>query len=639
MKPNENVIYSVVGEEGIQVKTEVPESSPASEALQLIFADSGLDSRSIMLDLSKLLNDDPNLAHQLAGNNQRITLSAPQAPPMLIPKRSQVNSFSSEAMDMEDSSAPHFTSSFGASSSYGASPQYTQENEYSPAGTGLALSGGSAIALSPSPHTDYYNMQNAGPTLAQLNSPPNEDIMTLRTFGDLDSLNLDLDALTGDLLSGYPVEVKTEYVPVITMGQGPYRGAPQGSLSTSVPTSVISHSDLHELSNLSNGGPPVSPNRLTLSPPSRGGLSPVPQYRTALSPTLSPHMIPATVPTSPPQPSTLHELLLRGQQQNQVPDPIRSRSNSNQFKSAKRPIAARQRNSLSISNPLLASQLSKSAPVKNLPLDNMIWNRREPRPHMNSICSVGGDSSIADEVSEVLNSLSPSELNDIDSEDEDTTKDYDSDEDLQIDEEDGAAGGKGKERFFWQYNVQAKGPKGQKLSLDTTIHDPHKLNDIIDPVFSDNVSVHGIKHSGKARRGDGNDLTANPKKLAAIGKELDKLGKEINHLTPVSEVPFPTRTKSRKEKNKLASRACRLKKKAQHEANKLKLHGLEEEHNDLLRSMQQVKRILQAKWAGEGSGQQDLLTQEAERLLKQTHKNRVSGQTTEYVNGMIAKYS
>ena len=51
-----------------------------------------------------------------------------------------------------------------------------------------------------------------------------------------------------------------------------------------------------------------------------------------------------------------------------------------------------------------------------------------------------------------------------------------------------------KERFFWQYNVQAKGPKGQKLALDTRIHDPHELNDIIDPVFSDNVQVHGIKH-------------------------------------------------------------------------------------------------------------------------------------------------
>ena len=42
---------------------------------------------------------------------------------------------------------------------------------------------------------------------------------------------------------------------------------------------------------------------------------------------------------------------------------------------------------------------------------------------------------------------------------------------------------------------------------------------------------------------------------------------------------FLSRTKSRKEKNKLASRACRLKKKAQHEANKIKLSGLDDEHS------------------------------------------------------------
>merc|ERR1719382_1192514 len=152
-----------------------------------------------------------------------------------------------------------------------------------------------------------------------------------------------------------------------------------------------------------------------------------------------------------------------------------------------------------------------------------------------------------------------------------------------------------KERYFWQYNVQAKGPKGQKLSLDTTIHDPHKLTDIIDPVFSDNVSVHGIKHSGKARRGDGNDLTSNPKKLAAIGKELDQLSKIINDLTPVSEMPFGARCKSRKEKNKLASRACRLKKKAQHEANKLKFEGLAAEHNDLVAGIAKTKALLLEK--------------------------------------------
>ena len=45
--------------------SQAPESSPASEALQLIFADSGLDGKSIMLDLSKLLNEDPNLANQV----------------------------------------------------------------------------------------------------------------------------------------------------------------------------------------------------------------------------------------------------------------------------------------------------------------------------------------------------------------------------------------------------------------------------------------------------------------------------------------------------------------------------------------------------------------------------------------------
>jgi len=676
MKPNEEdfclgsqVIYNQVTSEGeiIQVKSEAHESSPASEALQLIFADSNIDAKSIMFDLTKLLNEDQNLT---AINPTRIAISAPTAPPMLIPKRSQTNSFTistNESMQLdtdETFSGPQTTPSsslgaFGNGSSYGASPlaqtspstwdqKYTivkQEAE----GPGLALSGGQAINLSPG-GSEYFNLQNAGPTLAQLNSPPNEDLITLKAFGELDSLNLDIEALTGDLLSQYPVEIKTEYVPVTTLPAMTPLGRVH-NLSTSVPTPVISHvSDFHELSNL----PAVSPNRLTLSPPIRSTFSPVPQPRSPnmLGPASPHHQIPSTVPVnsslSPNQSSqhsTLHELLMR--KEPQVPDPIRSRSNSNQFKSAKRPIVNRQRNSLSMSNPLLVSQLSKSAPVKNLPLDNLIWSRRDPRPHMNSICSIGGDSSIADEVSDVLNSLSPSELNDIDSEDEDiTNKDYDSEEDLRIDEDDMASisggSGKTKERYFWQYNVQAKGPKGQKLALDTKIHDPHKLNDIIDPVFSDNVSVHGIKHSGKARRGDGNDLTANPAKLAKIGKELEKLGKEINLMTPVSEVPFPTRTKSRKEKNKLASRACRLKKKAQHEANKLKLHGLEEEHNDLMKSMQQVKRILHAKWSKsspEATTQQEDLTAEAERLLKKTQKNRVSGQTTDYVNRMITKYS
>ena len=64
----------------------------------------------------------------------------------------------------------------------------------------------------------------------------------------------------------------------------------------------------------------------------------------------------------------------------------------------------------------------------------------------------------------------------------------------------------------------------------------------------------GCDCSGKARRGDGNDLTPNPRKLHSIGRELDKLNRLINDMTPVSELPMAVRPKSRKEKNKLASR-------------------------------------------------------------------------------------
>jgi hypothetical protein len=165
------------------------------------------------------------------------------------------------------------------------------------------------------------------------------------------------------------------------------------------------------------------------------------------------------------------------------------------------------------------------------------------------------------------------------------------------------------QRYFWQYNVQSKGPKGSKLpsttecdwaemdnltpptALETTVTVDADLEPL-DPVFSPNCQIEGVKHAGKARRGDGNDLTPNPRKLLMIGLELKKLSKVINELTPVAEVPAGSKPNSRKEKNKLASRACRLKKKAQHEANKIKLHGLSAEQRKLLSQLTEMRRAL-----------------------------------------------
>jgi hypothetical protein len=152
------------------------------------------------------------------------------------------------------------------------------------------------------------------------------------------------------------------------------------------------------------------------------------------------------------------------------------------------------------------------------------------------------------------------------------------------------------------------------------------------------VQLQGIKHSGKARRGDGNDLTSNPKKLAAIGKELDQLSKIINDLTPVSEMPFGARCKSRKEKNKLASRACRLKKKAQHEANKLKCEGLANEHNDLTAGIAKAKALLLEKANPNSRRSQQEITDELDVIVNKATSHNVAGGTSEFVNRMIEKH-
>lgn len=79
-----------------------------------------------------------------------------------------------------------------------------------------------------------------------------------------------------------------------------------------------------------------------------------------------------------------------------------------------------------------------------------------------------------------------------DDDDSDHYEDYSSENDSD-DDTPRTGGGSKKERFFWQYNVQSKGPKGQRLVIKKQMEDPHVLNEITDPVFSPHCSVRGIK--------------------------------------------------------------------------------------------------------------------------------------------------
>ncbi len=254
---------------------------------------------------------------------------------------------------------------------------------------------------------------------------------------------------------------------------------------------------------------------------------------TNTSASVSPNL-PAHSPSQagPTRHSTLHKLLMRKDPVMSRPSPVRSPEGGGagvtmpgaaMAAQGSRPVKTlnRMRNSLSASNPILSQQLSASAPGNQSFLSEAaaaaatsgnarIWARREPRHHISSVCSVGEASSLADEVDDVLSRLDPNNLQDIVSDDEDIEEENQGGGGEAITTEDeselegtspstsklntsGGSSGK-KERFFWQYNVQAKGPKGQKINFETRIDDPHVLNDIVDPVFSGDVQLQGIKH-------------------------------------------------------------------------------------------------------------------------------------------------
>uniref|UniRef100_G3UN07 CREB3 regulatory factor n=1 Tax=Loxodonta africana TaxID=9785 RepID=G3UN07_LOXAF len=192
---------------------------------------------------------------------------------------------------------------------------------------------------------------------------------------------------------------------------------------------------------------------------------------------------------------------------------------------------------------------------------------------------------------------------------------------------------RGKRRYFWEYSEQLT-PSQQERMLR-----PSEWNRDTLPsnVYQKNGLHHGKYAVKKSRRTDVEDLTPNPKKLLQIGNELRKLNKVISDLTPVSELPLTARPRSRKEKNKLASRACRLKKKAQYEANKVKLWGLNTEYDNLLFVINSIKQEIVNRVQNPREERGPNMGQKLEILIKDTLGLPVAGQTSEFVNQVLEK--
>ncbi|KAK2882084.1 CREB3 regulatory factor isoform X1 [Channa argus] len=190
---------------------------------------------------------------------------------------------------------------------------------------------------------------------------------------------------------------------------------------------------------------------------------------------------------------------------------------------------------------------------------------------------------------------------------------------------------RGKRRYFWEYSEQLT-PSKQERMLKPSEWDRHTLPSNL---YQKNGPLHGKYMLKKSRRTDVEDLTPNPRKLLQIGTELRKLNKVISDLTPVSELPLTARPRSRKEKNKLASRACRLKKKAQYEANKVKLWGLSTEYDRLLFVISAIKEEIVAR-VEDSSPRPTNMTDTLERLIQETLvASPVAGQTSDFVNKIL----
>ncbi|XP_019334069.1 CREB3 regulatory factor [Alligator mississippiensis] len=192
---------------------------------------------------------------------------------------------------------------------------------------------------------------------------------------------------------------------------------------------------------------------------------------------------------------------------------------------------------------------------------------------------------------------------------------------------------RGKRRYFWEYSEQLTTSQQERMLR------PSEWNRDTLPsnMYQKNGLHHGKYAVKKSRRTDVEDLTPNPKKLLQIGNELRKLNKVISDLTPVSELPLTARPRSRKEKNKLASRACRLKKKAQYEANKVKLWGLNTEYDNLLFVINSIKQEIVNRVQIPKDDRGTNMEQKLDVLVKDTLGLPVAGQTSEFVNQVLEK--
>ncbi|OED50503.1 hypothetical protein ACH42_01045 [Endozoicomonas sp. (ex Bugula neritina AB1)] len=200
---------------------------------------------------------------------------------------------------------------------------------------------------------------------------------------------------------------------------------------------------------------------------------------------------------------------------------------------------------------------------------------------------------------------------------------------------------------FWKYKPNPKGPKiNEQYELKfKPLEDHHNPIKYIDPIFDKSQNIKEGGHFGKARMGDGNDITPDPNKLAKLGIDIMKIQERMDLLREIDS----------KEKIKLSSKKCRMKRSANHEANKIKFAGLIKEQEELFaaikevgdviesrkRSLESRKRSLESRKRSLELEKNDLipscksLKAKFDEIVDHRYKTKVAGVTATYVNNVL----
>lgn len=103
-------------------------------------------------------------------------------------------------------------------------------------------------------------------------------------------------------------------------------------------------------------------------------------------------------------------------------------------------------------------------------------------------------------------------------------------------------------------------------------------------------------------------------------------------------LPPKERVNLKREKNKIASRACRLKKKAQHEANKIKLSGLNDEHKQLIEAISAARNLIKTRLVEPQQLAPDKkIVELIDDVIQQKIKTKIAGNSDGYVHSLMLK--